>query len=263
MAQNSSFNTFADLETPRAIPIFLKFRLLFLGLLNLLGLMMMVFVFVLPILFSPDDNYKAFFELRDNDPRVTGVLTDIIQTNVKVNKRYLFKYSYNYAVNGKVYSGKCFGEEINRQPGDSIGIQYAVAHPALSVIPGMSNEKVPLFAIIMFCLFPVIGVVLFILGVISGTKKVALLVHGIATTGKFIRKEATSTSINKQRVYRLIFEFKTGTGEKVETCCGKTHKLERVLDEAEERLVYNANDPSKALLIDSLPKAVRKYFENN
>ena len=88
-----------------------------------------------------------------------------------------------------------------------------------------------------------------------------ILKIGEIAYGKFLYKESTNTTVNKQRVFKLFFEF-TAKDNKLYKTVAKTHHYHRLEDDDEEKLVYDPDDPENAVLLDALPRAVRKYFAN-
>jgi len=260
-----SFST--SFDTPRNISAFMKFRLMFLMPMNFIGILLIAIAGFIPLVLNSDDDVKSQLAVMDNDPTVMGVITSMNKTNTRENRERIYEFEYRFSVNGKEYTGKSFGSEHNLrggiiQAGDSVEIQYSAKYPPFSRIFGKRNQQTSWLFLFFLVLFPVIGVVVYVKAVRTGLANIALLTNGVVAMGKLVRKEEIPRrSKNKTYIqYKLYFEFKTPDG-KVHEILYDTNEPARLLDEGEERLVYDAVDPGKAVLVDSLPKAVREYFE--
>jgi hypothetical protein len=104
-----------------------------------------------------------------------------------------------------------------------------------------------------------VGLCFLLGGLIKGKKNIYLIRNGILTDARVTGKERTNTKINNRYVYRISYEFHVNGNPYTGTT--RTHRIERVLDEAKEKIVYDANDPSRSQMIDVLPKRVRRFFE--
>ncbi|TPW19896.1 MAG: hypothetical protein FD126_2226 [Elusimicrobia bacterium] len=100
--------------------------------------------------------------------------------------------------------------------------------------------------------FPAIGLTMMSVGVRKGLRALRLLTHGIPAQGRFVCQEATNVRINDTPVMAMTFEFKTVDG-RTARCMAKTHETRELQDDAEEPLVYDPEDPSRAVLLDELP----------
>ncbi|MBN2532337.1 MAG: hypothetical protein JXB88_05570 [Spirochaetales bacterium] len=79
-----------------------------------------------------------------------------------------------------------------------------------------------------------------------------LLTKGMVTQGTLKSKKPTNTSINKQRVYKLTFEFMTEDGRHFDVV-SKIHETGLLEDDACERLLYDPSNPAYAIMLDNLP----------
>ena len=84
----------------------------------------------------------------------------------------------------------------------------------------------------------------------------SLLRNGVETTAKVISTRPTGVSINEEPQYEVILSYKDHQGVAQETSF-KTLHLDELTDEAEETLLYDPREPSKALPVDGLPDSVR------
>jgi hypothetical protein len=247
---------------PRTISGKLKLTILFGNVMFSLGLVFFLFGSIFVIVFGANTDFTSTFAFKDTDPVVRGVIVHVEETNSRENKTRIYHNTYNYSVNGKVYTSDAYSLGPDVSPLDSVDVQYTAADPSLSVIPGMRKAPFEMWVLFMTLLFPMIGLVFLLVGLRRSRKNIRLLQTGLHGHGKVTRKEATSTKINKQTVYKVYFSFTTKDGMLTEGMV-KTHKPALVEDEEKEQLVYDATNPSDAVLIDTLPKAVRRFLENN
>lgn len=163
---------------------------------------------------------------------------------------------------GSSYTGHSFSTSTALQKGDEATIEYNEEKPEHSMIRGMRTAEFPIWVVLLVLIFPFIGICFLISNFISAKKNLNILTNGILTTGKFISKTATSTKINNQPVYKVTFEFMDAqkTPRRAEV---KTHHPHKLQDEAQEPVVYLPEQPEKAVMLDVLPKIVRRFFEGN
>ncbi|TBR20536.1 hypothetical protein EPO15_12865 [bacterium] len=100
--------------------------------------------------------------------------------------------------------------------------------------------------------FPLIGLTFISIGLRKGLRGIRLLRRGMTASGKLVSKEATNTSINKQRVYELTFEFTAADGKRYRAKAS-THEPDTLEDDREEPLLYDPADPNISVLLDDLP----------
>lgn len=114
------------------------------------------------------------------------------------------------------------------------------------------NEATPWQASLFVLLFPLIGLSFIAVGARKGLHALRLLTHGIPAQGRLVDRKMTNVSINDASVMAMTFEFKTVDGRQAR-CVAKTHLTRDLEDDAAEPLVYDAQDPSLAVLLDDLP----------
>lgn len=105
---------------------------------------------------------------------------------------------------------------------------------------------------LFIAIFPIVGLGMISVGVRKGLRALRLLTHGIPAQGRLVERKGTNVMINDTPVIELVFEFKTVDG-RAARCSTKTHLTGDLADDAEEPLVYDAGDPSLAVLLDDLP----------
>jgi hypothetical protein len=245
-------------DTPRQIPTSVKLSLFFgdtifvLGLLfSLLGTAFIVFFSVAVLDFS-SLNFSPNSEQ-------TGTITSIEDANATENNRRIFKFLYQFSLDGdNLKSGYSYDSNYELKVGDRVVVEYD-SNTSKSRIKGMRLAPFSPWLILAFGIFPLIGYGFLFFGIRKGLRHLDLLINGILTKAKVTGKERTNTRINNQYVYRVFFEFKSGDGKMVQATVN-THKPHLVEDEQEEMMLYKADFPEKAVLLDALPKSVKRHF---
>ncbi len=250
--------SFSD-PTPRVIPFGMKLKVRFFSFYFLFGSAFFLFGLPFSFVFISNSDISSLFASKDGYEKTIGVVRSINSTNSSENKRNIMEYNYTYTISQKTLDGTSYSSHYNYQAGDTITIQYDPKDAHISNIEGMRTQEFSGF-LLFTLLFPGIGLVFMLVGLRLGKKNLTILTHGILSKGKFVRKERTGTKINNQMVYKIYFEFKDAQGQ-ITQAMVKSHKPYLVQDEAEEPILYLANDPQKATMVDLLPKSVRKYLE--
>ena len=80
----------------------------------------------------------------------------------------------------------------------------------------------------------------------------ACLREGLLATGTLKSKSRTNVTVNNRPLYELIFEFTARDGRHHEAKARSTF-TERLEDEAQEPLLYDPADPTRAYMLDEAP----------
>lgn len=260
MAKPISKISFND-PVPREIPTGIKFQVLFLNFYFPFGTFFFCFGMIFVVFFWGNMDFKSLLISKSEWKKTPGRIETVESTNASENKRPIFKYYYVASAPEGNFKGFSYSSETAFNQGDSTSIEYDPKDVRQSNIVGMRKSEFG-WAVMFVVIFPAIGAVFMITGLRLGRKNLNLLVNGIFSTGKFVFKEATSTQINKQTVYKVTFEFKDQSGQMIRAMV-KTHKPHLVQDEATEPILYLANNPQSATMVDLLPKAVRRHLEEH
>lgn len=206
-------------------------------------------------------DFKSLMYFRASDPLTSGVLTEKVESGARHSEKrgssyYMYEYHYKYAVGSKSYQGMSFARENRMTSGTEIQVAYVPEKPEMSRIAGMTSAP---FISTGFCMgipgavVALIGIAWFFGGFWKTTRTILLLRNGLLTNGIVTGRIATNTTIGGKRVYKIHFQF---THEDGRTCtgCVTTHETEQLEEEQVERVIYNAKMPSKATLVDALPK---------
>ena len=248
-------------DKTRDINLWMIIRIWFSDVLNVIGFFF--FLFSLPFVLVFGASMFTFSPSFDkNDPSVKAKIQDAIATNSYINDVQVFEYVYEYeTTDGGTYEGSGFVTGYEYEIGDEIEVKYKRNQPELSLATGMRDGAFGGWIALLVLIFPLVGGIMLFFGTKKAVNSIRILKYGEIAQGKFISKESTNVKINEQTVYKLKFEFTAKNGEKYETY-SKTHKPHLLEDDEFEKLVYDRDEPENAVLVDTLPKPVRKFLEN-
>ena len=188
-----------------------------------------------------------------------GKVTSVKETGASVNESPVVANHYEFSVAGVHYEGTSYSTGGGKSEGDVVLIEYDEDNPERSRIAGMRRAQFgPLVLIV--AIFPGIGALFIIFGMLGGVRRNALLRNGILAQGKLLGRERTNMTINDRPVWKLTFEFTTRDGQRREATASTTD-TGRLEDEATEPLLYDPNNPSQAYVLDEVP--ARPQFEPN
>lgn len=250
----------SNFSLPREIPFSLRLAVFFGQVQVPIGLAFCLVGLIAGSIFSSQSDWSTF-SFKGNEPKTKGVITLVEPTNSSENHQKIYRYAFSFAVNGKSVSGESYlpgSPSVSR--GDTVPVEYLPAEPAKARIEGMRSAPFEAAFTLVFLIQPFVGIGMLLFGISRARKNIYLLRNGILTYGEVTAKEPTSSRINKQRVYLVHFLFKVNAAE--HRASVRTHRLSDVLDEKKEALVYDAQNPEKAVLLDALPKAVKRFFQN-
>ena len=249
---------------PRAVAPNVQIALFFSGFWPILGLIFSVFGIALASIFAAQADLASLLHLRESDPVTVGKVIHVLPTRSSVGwKRSkaerVFDYHYRYMVKGNAYEGHSYATFGHAAEGGNVLVKYAPGKPSLSRIDGMRAAPFALGVVALTGAFPAFGLLILYFSIKRFARNLHLVQHGVVTTGRVGRTEATSTTINKQRVFRVFFRFKTADGSEHESFV-ETHELDRLQDERDEPLVYDPGHPHRAVLLDTLSPKVRQML---
>ena len=211
-------------------------------------------------LFTPVIDFVSPFHFGSDALTVQGAITEAERTNVSLNEENVIKYRYTFEYMGRSYTGISYSTDNNYRNGQRVNVEFEPDNPQISRIEGMSVKPAGLWMLFIY-IFPGVGFLFLFFAFKKGLSKIGTIRYGIITRGKFINKESTGGSINGQTIYDLFFTFTDMSGN-VHTATGSTHKIEAVMDEPEERIIYDPSNPSGAVVVDAMPVSVRKFLES-
>jgi hypothetical protein len=234
---------------PRHVPLSLRILNFFNGA-SLFGWLFFAFGMIFVWVFGGNADF-SFITFAGDHPRVTGRVTQVENTNASENDTNVIANHYEYSVAGKAFRGKSYSTGHSVDADEEVTIEYDEANPARSRIAGMRRA---LFgpAVSFVAIFPAVGIAVILFSTLGAGKRNRLLREGLLTTGKLVSKTATNMTVNKQRVWELKFEFISRDGQR-RYATARTSQTHRLMDEAQEPLLYDPYDSNRAFMIDELP----------
>lgn len=239
---------------PRPIPLSVRSRVLFGGMLNQFSWLWLAFSMFFVMLFIDSTTIKGLLFSFATLETAPGTVLSVEETNFSENERSVYAIHYTFRIEQleAEYAGVSYTTGYSSfGAGQMVAVEYQTNQPANSRIRG---TRVSAFGpLVLFVLiFPLIGVLLLVGGVRLGIRGLRLLQIGSEAQGTLIDKQPTSTRINEQMVYKLTFNFADASGMRYQTSA-KTHLPYTLEDEATERVLYDPRNPHYAVLLDNLP----------
>jgi hypothetical protein len=212
------------------------------------------------ILFTPMIDFKSPFYFGDDVIKTEGIVSEVSATNVSVNDDTVVEYKFVFHYMGKAYNGVSYSTDHNYKADDSVPVEFDPADPSIARIEDMSLKPMGL-AVLFIYIFPAIGFSFLFICFKKGIPAIRAIRYGTMTRGRFVKMESTGGSVNDQTIFDIYFSFKDAFGNE-HTAIGSTHKTGPVRDEPEERIIYDPENPSTAVIVDAMPAAVRKFLES-
>lgn len=249
---------------PRRVPLSLVIKVLFGGVRGQFGWGIALVGVLISWIFVLNSEFTTPIFFRGQVLSAAGKVTRIDKTAFseggsrrrRRSGRPIYAIHYSYQTDGgEAQTGVSYkiGSDVSGPPqvGPEVIVEYPAGRPDISRIEGLRRKPFAWF-LGFLGVVPLIGFGLALYGFFGGLGNWALLSRGHPTTARLLHKRRTGSSVNKQSVWAMTFEYTTIEGETFETVV-KTHLNENLEDDAEERLVYNPGRPGQAVLIDNLP----------
>lgn len=213
-------------------------------------------------LFGMQSDVRSLVEFRGELLQTTGRVTQVIETTYSEGGsedspgtpiyRVVFEYESS---SGQPRRDACYAPGRQFNVGQDVAVEYLPAPKTAARIAG--TRRAPFgWGTLFVGLFPLLGLAFIAGSMIAGLRTLVVLRRGRLTRGRLVDKQPTSTTINDRRVFALTFEFEDERGN-MQQARIKTHKIEQLEDEAEERLFYDPKHPAHARMVDLLPGNVR------
>ncbi len=224
-----------------------------------IGFLVGIIGLLLVIYFSTELNWKILFAGKSDFAQSRAIIIESIETQYTANNRTLFEYHYRYSPDGVNTNLGSFLEYsgIYRE-GQEIRVEYLIDSPEISRFAGTDRRN---FDQIMF----LAGVGSLLLGffflypsIRKTRRERKILISGLPARGKLISAEPTNLKVNEQPVYKLTYEYSTGTN-KSQKFSVRSHLIRNLSEEHFENLIYDPRRPSRAVIIDTLPGPVARY----
>jgi len=246
-------------EPPRQVPLLIRLRLLFGGTSAQMGWFFLGFGMIFFWLFVFRGDFKSWTQFRGPLATAEGTVTDSRDTHDSEGGSKgsrgtpIYENEFKFVVDDRKYEGSSYAVGRELRIGQKVKVEYVPGKPQFARIRGMrSNLFGP--GVLFVMIFPLVGIGIAVNGLRQGLKACDLLANGVQTTGNMISKEATNVKTNGRQVYKFSFSFKTPDGA-VHTAVSKTQVTERFENPGAEPLVYDPNNPERAVMLDNLPGA--------
>jgi hypothetical protein len=240
---------------PRRVPLSLRLAVMFGGPLSQFGWIFFGFGMIFVWAFTPAMDLSFLTVWKGPWLRAQGVVTECRPLNFSINSQTVSVHAYRYTTpDGRERQGvsRLVGQQL--RPGTSAPVEYRAWDPSTSRLHESGRGFFPRFVLLFVGLFPAIGLAMLIPGLRTGWRGNRLLGAGALATGKLKSCRPTGTSVNNRSEYELIFEFPGRDGQTY-TAKARTLEPERLQDQREEPVLYDALNPSYAVMLDGLPGA--------
>jgi hypothetical protein len=247
---------------PRRLSLYSKSTILFGGVIQQLGWVLLFFGLIFSVAFIPNSEISYIFTFDGEWVQTKAIIKEISQTSARENKIYLYAYTYDFSSkDGKLYKGTSYDYlNENYKTGKTVDVQYKSKNPNHSRIVGM--RRAPFNSIVaLVLLFPLVGIVMLVIGLLKGFKALNLVINGKFTKGRKISAEPTGVQINRRPEYKFVFSFEV-SGRTYEAIC-KTHETRKVEDEEKEIILYNEQHPEDAIVYDSVTNVPKINNQGN
>lgn len=247
-------NYFSLAAPPRYVPWPVQAQVQFGGFLNFFGWLWfgftMLFVWAFGSLTGFNDVYFWFIS-PDIAP---GIITAIESTGASENDVPVYANHFTFRVERleAEFQSVSYTTGQNFSISDTAEIEYLPGNPNIARIQNTRSGTFSPWVLCFVGIFPLVGLGMIGPGMYLGYKGNRLLKEGKMGLGRLVSKEPTNTRINKQTVYKLTFEFMADDGQTYQATA-RSHTPYNLEDEAQEQLVYDPRNPTRAVLLDSLP----------
>lgn len=179
-----------------------------------------------------------------------GHITTQSETGASENDEIVYAHDYEFqAEDGRSYSAAAFTTGFPLKPGALVHVQYCRSRPERARIEGARARHFGPGALLAL-LFPLIGGAVLASMIRTGLQFGSLFAHGLA---------AQAGLMNKRKIqgenavsWEMTFSFKAADGgeHEVKVTVDNTRPLE---DEKTELVLYDRDQPKRAVLVDQLP----------
>lgn len=245
----------------RGIPPGAAVTIAFGGIFNGIGWGVFGFAMIFWWLFGTQADLASHFQFDERTRTTTGRVVEVTQTSYSEGGSKstpgtpIFRYDFEYDLgDGVARRDTCYTRGQQHHNGAAVTVEYVLLSPPVARIQG-ARRKVFGAETLFVAIFPLVGLGLIAGGTLAGLRTLAVLRRGRLAMGRLVDRKPTNTTINKQRVYALTFEFNDDKG-RPQRATIRTHHTHKVEDEAEERLFYDPQNPWRARMADLLPRGI-------
>lgn len=231
---------------PRAVPLALVSRLWFGGTFASIGWILACVGMAFTLFFLPRIELVA----PDYDRSGFATITHVEETTSE-NDDPSYRVQFTFTdEDGATHTGASYTTDA---PVDRVlGVEYLANDPDESRLAGMRSQPYSrggLFVLIL----PIIGLGIAISQLVTGYRAMRLLRSGLETRGTLLAKRETNASVDDLPVMALTFEYLVDRRPYQVTV--KTLSPSLLEDDAQEPMLYDPHQPSRATTLDHLPGA--------
>lgn len=239
---------------PRQVPWPVRNQLLWGGFANQFGWLFFGFGLIFFWIFGLNADLSALSFTPGKIKTVDGRVIAVEDTNASENDTPIYANHYAYRIERweREYQGVSYSLGRRFEPGQTVTVEYLRSDPTNSRIAGTRQGWFSPWVLLIVLPFPLIGLGFIVFGLRNGLKANRLLANGKVGLGTLKSMVPTNTRVNNQTVYKLTFEFTADDGRYCEVVA-KTHLTSRLRDDDQERLLYDPDNPSYAVMLDNLP----------
>lgn len=235
---------------PRAVPASLAWRVKLGGLLPLIGWGILAIGGFMATIFVSHSELATWFRFATELAVTQGEVVSVGGTNMRTNGQEALRVTFAYEVQGQSYQNASYSYGRHPVEGDPVGVEYAIGDPATARIPGMSTAAFPALVGLVL-IFPGIGLLLVIFGMVRGRGRVKLMREGTSAWGLLTDRTPTNTRINNATVFELEFSYVDEQGQKG-FATDRSHRGE-FFDEDTPRHVLHHASTDKSCIVELLP----------
>lgn len=254
-------------NTPRRVSWLVLLNAFFGGATSVLGVGFLTLGLTFSVVFLKNFNIDNLNFLIKPYQTVPAIVVEKIDTGASHGKTktlpgekfYKIVYQFQPVNSGEqVLTGRdfIFGEKLKLN--ETVQIDYLLENQQITRLAGKIDWYQ--YSLLMVLLFPLVGLCFFISNLRQGWKYASLLCFGQIAYGELGPKESTNVSINDFPQFKMGFAFKAKDGQIYKTYI-KTIAPENLEDDKGEALLYDSNNPSRAMLLDEFPGDLYLSFE--
>lgn len=185
--------------------------------------------------------------LNDRGVRADARPFDVHATQNRVNRRYVYEIDFRFTdPGGAEHTGHAGTTDpvliASARKGTKMAVEYDPRSPDRVRLAGGSASFFGLFALLPLS-FAVVGGALFLRGLLAARRARAIYRDGTAVKARVVAIEATSSSQNRVRVMRMVYEFTGPTG----TVTGTWKSVRLPAQGATIWVLYNPGQPERSV----------------
>lgn len=181
-----------------------------------------------------------------------GRVTAVAKTAMRIDKRSVFHYEFEFQADGARASGVCYTTGSAWTEGAEVSVRYRAEEPAVSCIAGARRSPGDGTSALVL-LFPLMGAGLIAWHVISRRRIQALLEEGSIVEARVTAVEETRKRVNRRRVFRIVVQPADGSLA-IETALPDIIAFARTRMEEQQNVLvlYDPAHRKRALLPEAL-----------